>query len=56
MKKCEKLIREIVKRTGLYKKEINELVREKQAEVKTIMSKERMLLLLARDLGVSLVY
>ena len=54
MKKCEMLIIELVKNTGLFKKEIEELVRKKQAEVKRTVSKERMLLLLARDLGVTL--
>ncbi len=54
MKKCEKLIIELVKRTGLFKKEVEELLREKQARVRRSLSKERVLLLLARDLGVTL--
>jgi len=48
------LIIELVKRTGLFKKEIEELIRKKQAKVKRIMSKERVLLSLARDLGVTI--
>ena len=54
MKKCEMLIIELVKRTGLFKKEIEELIRKKQAKVRRSLSKERVLLSLARDLGVTL--
>jgi len=54
MKKCEMLIIELVKRTGLFKKEIQELARKKQATVRRSLSKERVLLSLARDLGVTL--
>ncbi len=55
MKKFEMLIIKLVERTGLFKQEIEELVQEKQAKVKRKLTKERLLLMLAKDLGVTLV-